>query len=116
MIYNRRDKSLLRHKKELLERRIRSFDESNWWEWGRRHHEQEGARIYVNCKTRNKAPFFISDVPAYDGSMLGLFPNAGAELEGALRRLNQADWQALGFVCDGRFLFTQRSLENAPVG
>ena len=27
--------------------------------------------------------------------------------------LNDAvDWQELGFVCDGRFLFAQRSLQN----
>ena len=28
-------------------------------------------------------------------------------------RLNDIDWRELGFVCDRRFLFTQRSLENA---
>ena len=28
-------------------------------------------------------------------------------------RLNNVDWEELGFVCDGRFLFSQRSLENA---
>ncbi len=27
--------------------------------------------------------------------------------------LNDVDWGELGFVCDGRFLFAQRSLENA---
>ena len=26
--------------------------------------------------------------------------------------LNEVDWHELGFVCDGRFLFTQRSLEQ----
>jgi adenine-specific DNA-methyltransferase len=24
----------------------------------------------------------------------------------------EVDWQELGFVCDGRFLFTQRSLQT----
>ena len=27
-------------------------------------------------------------------------------------RLNNIDWEELGFVCDGRFLSSQRSLEN----
>ncbi len=27
--------------------------------------------------------------------------------------LNDVDWSELGFVCDGRFLFSQRSLEQA---
>jgi adenine-specific DNA-methyltransferase len=26
--------------------------------------------------------------------------------------LNRVDWADLGFVCDGRYLFSQRSLEN----
>ena len=116
MIYNRRDESLQRHKRFLLSRRIRNFDESNWWEWGRKHHVLEGERIYVNCKTRNKEPFFVSDVPAYDGSVLALFPKAGVDVAKAEARLNRINWEELGFVCDGRFLFTQRSLENAPVG
>ena len=29
--------------------------------------------------------------------------------------LNTVDWADLGFICDGRFLFTQRSLERAPL-
>jgi hypothetical protein len=29
--------------------------------------------------------------------------------------LNAVDWADLGFVCDGRFLFTQRSLEQTPL-
>ena len=27
--------------------------------------------------------------------------------------LNDVDWHELGFVCDGRYLFGQRSLENS---
>jgi adenine-specific DNA-methyltransferase len=27
--------------------------------------------------------------------------------------LNDVNWAELGFVCDGRFLFAQRSLENS---
>ena len=27
--------------------------------------------------------------------------------------LNLVDWAELGFVCDGRYLFTQRSLQEA---
>jgi len=29
--------------------------------------------------------------------------------------LNSVDWTDLGFVCDGRFLFAQRSLEQTPL-
>ena len=46
--------------------------------------------------------------------MLALFPkDPKLDLEYAVHLLNHAvDWQDLGFVCDGRFLFAQRSLQN----
>lgn len=115
MIYNKQCDYLRRHKAALLRRRIRRFDESNWWQWGRRYHAQDGARVYVNCKTRNAKPFFASDTPAYDGSVLALFPKDGISAGKLADALNRVDWRALGFVCDGRLLFTQKSLENAPV-
>lgn len=46
-------------KPQLLKRKIKKFDENNWWEWGRDYHKSDEARIYVNAKTRNKKPFFL---------------------------------------------------------
>lgn len=115
VIYNRKDDCLNQYKERLLGRRIRKFDESNWWEWGRKYCQRDGERIYVNAKTRNKNPFFVHDAPAYDGSILALFPITPMDIFQAVDKLNDADWQELGFVCDGRFLFTQRSLESAAV-
>lgn len=102
------------HKDRLLARRVRSFDEANWWHWGRLHHVSAGPRIYVNAKTRRARPFFLHDCPNYDGAILALFPKLpGMDLARAAGMLNdQVDWEELGFVCDGRFLFTQRSLQN----
>lgn len=115
VIYNKKDRSLFPHKAMLMGRGIRKFDESNWWEWGRKFCERDGERIYVNAKTRNKSPFFVSDVAAYDGSVMALFPKAPMNLCKVATQLNKVDWGKLGFVCDGRFLFTQRSLATASV-
>ena len=117
MIYNRHDPVLDRYKDVLLKRRIRRFDETNWWEWGRAYHEARGERIYVNCKTRNPRPFFASREEAYDGSVLALFPREGLSrgVSESVDILNSVNWDKLGFVCDGRLQFTQRSLERAPV-
>lgn len=117
VIYNRYHPSLVRHKTRLMNRKIRRFDDSNWWQWGREYHKRDGWRIYVNAKTRHPAPFFISETPAYDGSVLALFPKCGRGIDGerAVACLNSADWGGLGFVCDGRFLFSQRSLAHAPL-
>lgn len=115
MIYNRYDTVLEPYKQDLMERRIRKFGEHNWWEWGRQFPEREGERIYVNSKTRCKDPFFVSEVQAFDGSILALFPRRDFDLEQAVKHLNDAPWESLGFICDGRYMFTQRSLEGAAV-
>ena len=116
MIYNIKDKALYPHKKKLLNRRIRAFDESNWWEWGRKHCEKEGPRLYVNCKTRNPKPFFTHKSCFYDGSVLALFPKApDTDVDKWADRLNKLKWAEMGFVCGGRLLFNQQSLSNAPL-
>lgn len=108
---------LEQHKERLLARRVTRFDEANWWKWGRRHHISDAPRIYVNGKTRNARPFFLHPCTNYDGAVIALFPHRANLGEAGLRRLtdmlNDVDWSELGFVCDGRFLFAQRSLEQA---
>lgn len=115
MIYNIEDSSLLPYKDDLLNRKIKKFDETNWYMWGRGYHESDKNRIYVNGKTRNDNPFFYHKCKAYDGSVLAIFPkfNASVKLcKEIAEELNKVDWNELGFVCDGRFLFSQKSLEN----
>lgn len=108
--------ALLAHKARLIARRIRRYDEGNWWEWGRGYHQSDRPRVYVNGKTRRSRPFFLHDCPHYDGSVLALFPlQQGVDLPAFSEALNRVDWEDLGFVCDGRHLFTQRSLQNTPL-
>ena len=104
------------HKTRLLQRKVTRFDESNWWMWGRMHHRSAQPRVYVNGKTRVAQPFFIHACTDYDGAVLAVFPRrADVDLSAFRAALNAVDWADLGFVCDGRYLFTQRSLENAPL-
>ena len=104
---------LVAQKERLISRRIRKFREENWWHWGRTHFQSENPRIYVNTKTRRSQPFFVHDCPDYDGSVLAVFPHdATIDAHLLAEALNRVDWADLGFVCDGRFLFTQRSLEQ----
>lgn len=116
MIYDRYDKLLEPHKEALLKRGIKKFNEGNWWSWGRAVDFREGApRIYVNCKTRNPNPFFISKCDKWDGSVLALFPKKNIDLDIALNKLNSIDWNDLGFVTGGRFVFAQKSLKEALI-
>ena len=114
MIFQTPHPALKRHKKALLARRIRRFDGTTWWQWGRLHPISERPRIYVNCKTRSPQPFFLHPCRNFDGAILALFPHDPAvDLEKLCAMLNLVDWAELGFVCDGRYLFAQRSLQQA---
>ncbi len=104
------------HYERLVARRIRPFNDSNWWQWGRGYYESDRPRVYVNGRTRASRPFFVHDCRHYDGAVLAVFPHdPWVDVHALCEALNDVDWAALGFVCDGRFLFTQRSLENAPL-
>lgn len=108
--------ALLPHKDRLISRGIRPFDESNWWQWGRGYPITDAPRVYVNAKTRQAPPFFLHECKNFDGAILAVFPHdPSIDLKKFCDALNDVRWDQLGFVCDGRFLFTQRSLENAPL-
>lgn len=107
---------LVPHRERLLARRVQPFNESNWWHWGRGYQQSERPRVYVNAKTRHAQPFFVHDCLHYDGSVLAIFPHDPAtDVHALAAALNGVDWAAAGFVCDGRHLFSQRSLEHAPL-
>lgn len=114
MLYNHLHPDLLAHKPRLLDRRVRPFNEANWWHWGRGYPHTDAPRIYLNSRTRRAAPFFLHPAQAYDGAILALFPHdQRLPLDEATHLLNTAvPWEALGFRVDGRFLFTQRSLQT----
>ncbi|MBU3918839.1 class I SAM-dependent methyltransferase [Patescibacteria group bacterium] len=113
MIYNTKSPFLERFEKELINRKIKKFDKNNWWKWGRDFYKTDLNRIYVNAKTRNEKPFFLHKNKHYDGSILAIFPlNQQFKLNTLCKDLNETDWNELGFVCDGRYIFGQRSLEN----
>lgn len=116
MIYNIYHKDLKQAKPQLLQRKIRAFNENNWYEWGRKYYQSDAKRIYVNSKTRHKKPFFISKIKAYDGSILAIFPKnilKDDQLNNLCNDLNSVNWEELGFIVDGRFIFSQKSLENS---
>lgn len=116
MIYQKYDKSLEKYKDKLIKRGIKSFDESTWFMWGRPVEFREGEpRIYVNCKTRVERPFFTNKCDRWDGSLLALFPKEDIDIQKATDALNNIDWNSLGFVTGGRYIFAQKSLLEAPI-
>lgn len=112
MYYNVINSHIKSHKEDLLKRKIKSFNESNWWQWGRHQYESSSDRIYVNCKTRDPEPFFTHECKYFDGAILGIFPKYYMNVEKAAEMLNKVDWDDLGFKIGTRFFFMQKSLEN----
>lgn len=116
MIYQKHDPILDEYKDILIARKIKKFNELNWYMWGRPvNFEPERERIYVNCKTRIKEPFFCDKCKKWDGSVLALFPKNEIDIEFAKDQLNKLDWQKLGFITGGRYVFSQKALMETPV-
>lgn len=112
MLYNVQHDHLLEHKERLISRKIKKFNENNWWQWGRGYYFSDEERIYVNCKTRVRNPFFLNTCKNYDGSILAIFFKKAMNINKTVTALNNVAWDELGFVCDGRYIFSQRSLQN----
>jgi len=106
------DEKLQKHKKKLLNRKIKKFTEKNWWMWGRNHYISDKPRIYINCKTKMKNPFFVHPCNNYDGSVLAIFLKVQEDPKQIAKMLNHIDWEELGFMCNKRYIFTQNSLES----
>ena len=117
MIHNIINEYILENKDALINRKIKKFTEKNWWKWGREFPVNDRPRIYVNCKTRVANPFFIHACNNFDGSVLAIFPkNEKTDLSEFKDSLNSVDWESIGFKCGTRFIFSQRTLENVPLG
>ena len=112
MFYNIKSDYLEQYKDVLINRKIKSFTENNWWHWGRGLYESNENRIYVNCKTRDKKPFFTNECKYYDGSILAIFPKVDIDICLAIDMLNDVNWDELGFKVGGRLCFSQKALEN----
>lgn len=115
MFYNIESPELHRYKDLLMDRKMKIFTDDNWYMWGRNYYNSPMERLYVNCKTRQMNPFFYHECKSFDGAVLGVFPKFNCDkelLKEIAFELNKVNWYELGFVCDGRFLFSQKSLEN----
>ncbi len=108
---------LMRHKDELLARRIRTFDETNWWKWGAVRNapamESRTARFYALAKTREAHPFFtFPGRPYHSAGVLGLYRRQGAlSIAAAVRAANSEEFRS---VLEGMLLTTNDKVQLQP--
>lgn len=114
------DSHLLAHKTELLERKIKTFSESNWFEWGaprnisniRAHWGQPC--IYLKNMTRNKEAAFVGQVQYFGGSLLCLIPKDGVtvDLQKIVQHINSPGFQK-DYLYAGRFKIGHKQISSA---
>ncbi len=112
------DKHLMKHKDELLGRKIKKFNENNWFEWGaprniKTMEEHKGRPcIYVRNLTRNTIVAFKGTVTYFGGKLLCLIPHTEIDLDNIVTYLN-SDTFKNNYMYAGRFKIGQRQLANA---
>jgi adenine-specific DNA-methyltransferase len=109
---------LLAHKQELLDRKIRTFTESNWFEWGaprnRAAMESNLGKpcIYVRNVTRKEQVAWKGTVQYFGGSLLCMIPRTeNVGLDRIVAVLNSAETRQ-NYTYSGRFKIGHKQLCN----
>lgn len=108
---------LLEHKDVLQSRRIRKFNEFNWYQWGapRNISIMETCKgeecIYIYNLTRKNAIAFIGNVQYFGGNLIMIKPKKKLDLIKIVDYLNGEEFKSK-FMFSGRFKIGQRQLVN----
>jgi adenine-specific DNA-methyltransferase len=110
------DTHLTTHRESLLGRKIRTFNEKNWFEWGAPRNLTSIRRnmgapcIYVRNMTRNQEVAFISTVQHFGGTLLCLVPkDPTTNLEKIVTFLNTT---RKDYLYSGRFKIGHKQVCN----
>jgi adenine-specific DNA-methyltransferase len=114
------NKYLLTHKKELMERKIRKFNEKNWFEWGAPRNinainSNIGREcIYIYTFTRKKIVSFVDKVKYFGGGLIMLKPKKKCDLNNIVSYLNNDTFKN-NFIYSGRFKIGHRQISNSYI-
>jgi adenine-specific DNA-methyltransferase len=111
---------LLEHKEILLSRKIRKFNESNWFEFGAlrnvssiNKHKNRNC-IYISTLTRSDKVAFIGKVSYFGGNLLMLLPKYDINLEKVANYLNSDEFKH-NYIFSGRFKIGHRQISNSLI-
>jgi adenine-specific DNA-methyltransferase len=111
---------LLKHKKELIERGIRKFNDTNWFEWGAPRNISSIKSnigkdcIYIYNLTRKENISFLGKVNYFGGGLIMLKPKKVCNLERIISYLN-SDTFKTNFMFSGRFKIGHRQISNSYI-
>jgi adenine-specific DNA-methyltransferase len=111
---------LIKHKKQLLSRKIRKFNEKNWFEWGApRNISTIKSNIGTDCiymynLTRRSDIAFINKVNYFGGGLIMLIPKKTCDLENIVKYFNSSRFKN-NFMFSGRFKIGHRQIVNSYI-
>jgi adenine-specific DNA-methyltransferase len=111
---------LLKHKKVLIERGIRKFNEKNWFEWGApRNITTINSNIGKDCiyiynLTRNSNVSFVGKVNYFGGGLIMIMPKTQCDLNKVVSYLNSNTFKD-NFMFSGRFKIGHRQICNSYI-
>jgi adenine-specific DNA-methyltransferase len=111
---------LLQHKKQLIERGIRKFNENNWFEWGApRNITTINANIGKDCiyiynLTRKPNVSFLGKVTYFGGGLIMLIPKKKCNLNNIVSYINSNTFKD-NFMFSGRFKIGHRQICNSYI-
>jgi adenine-specific DNA-methyltransferase len=114
------NKYLLEYKDELIERKIKKFNEKNWFEWGAPRNITTINKnigkdcIYIYNLTRKKKVAFLGKVGYFGGGLIMLQPKIKCNLHNVLSYINSSVFKN-NFIFSGRFKIGHRQLCNSHI-
>ena len=114
------NKYLMKHKTELIERKIKKFDENNWFEWGApRNITAINSNIGKDCiyiynLTRKISVAFMGKVNLFGGGLIMLIPKKKCNLITITTYINSDKFKN-NFIFSGRFKIGHRQISNSYI-
>lgn len=114
------DTYMLSHKDELMSRKIKKFNENNWFEWGAPRNinnikEHIGKEcIYIYNLTRKKNIAFKGRVNYFGGGLIILIPKKNINIDNIISYMNNDTFKK-NFMFSGRFKIGHRQISNSYI-
>lgn len=108
------------YKNELISRKIKKFNEKNWFEWGAPRNissikDNLGKEcIYIYNLTRRQKVAFKGNVGYFGGSLILMIPKKKVNLDIIISYLNSDDFKC-NFMFSGRFKIGHRQISNSYI-
>lgn len=111
---------LLSHKNSLIQRKIRKFNDNNWFEWGAPRNISTMKKnlgkdcIYLHGLTRKTKVAFRGKVTYFGGGLLMLLPKEKIDLDSIVSYINSDSFKQ-NFMFSGRFKIGHRQISNSYI-